>query len=113
MLLNAFSLNMLENLSSDVSFSQLYSAEEAKVLLMCLAEEAGSAGIIDSAVGDAYDAAIYALILGIPVPIKRVNVTLKKGDRFVVGQYIGPRLEEGATSLPEGAVIKWVAGKVA
>jgi hypothetical protein len=42
----------------------------------------------------------------------RVNVSLKPGDAAIVGQYIGPRLPEGATTLPEGATIKWLLTEV-
>ena len=37
----------------------------------------------------------------------RITVTLHKGDTVMIGQYSGPRLEEGATTLPPGATIKW------
>ena len=65
---------------------------------------------IISAVGHANTAAVFASILGIPVKANRVNVKLKsgpEGDVALIGQYIGPRLEEGATELPEGARIEW------
>ena len=35
-------------------------------------------------------------------------VALKEGDVALVGQYSGPRLPEGATTLLEGATIKWM-----
>jgi hypothetical protein len=34
-------------------------------------------------------------------------VKLNQGTRLLVGQYDGPRLPEGATSLPEGATLTW------
>lgn len=37
----------------------------------------------------------------------RVNVALEMGDTLYVAQYVGPRLEEGATALPDGAGIDW------
>jgi hypothetical protein len=46
-----------------------------------------------------------ATLLG--VPFNRASVTLNKGDMLVVAQYSGPRLEEGATVLPEGAEFRW------
>lgn len=60
-----------------------------------------------SCVGHASTAAVFSDTLGIEVPHNRVNVNLTPGDALIVGQYTGPRLEEGATTLPEGAVIKW------
>jgi hypothetical protein len=40
--------------------------------------------------------------------MNRANVSLAAGDRVLVGQYSGPRLPEGTTTLPEGATIKWL-----
>lgn len=37
----------------------------------------------------------------------RVSVRLESGDDLVLCQYVGPRLPEGATTLPEGAEIRW------
>ena len=62
---------------------------------------------IISAVGHANTAAVFSGILGIPVEANRTNVKLKHGDVALIGQYIGPRLDEGATKLPEGARIEW------
>jgi hypothetical protein len=62
---------------------------------------------IVSAVGHADTAVIFAHILGRPIAVNRVNVKLGKFDMLLVGQYIGPRLPEGATTLPEGARIEW------
>ena len=41
---------------------------------------------------------------------KRVSTRLHNGDELLVAQYMGPRLPEGARTLPEGADIKfwWV-----
>lgn len=41
------------------------------------------------------------------VPMNRVNTRLQSGDILYVAQYIGDRLPEGVTTLPEGAVIKF------
>lgn len=38
---------------------------------------------------------------------ERSNVRLNFGDSAIIAQYVGPRLKEGATSLPEGAEIKY------
>jgi hypothetical protein len=63
-------------------------------------------GII-SCVGHADVASVMSKILTVRVPFNRISVSLKEGDTLIVGQYVGPRLPEGATRLPEGAVIKW------
>ena len=95
-LLNAFSLNMLAG-NADVHVREV-SLDTARNL----------AKVCTSAVGHADTAAVFADVLGVPVPCNRVSVALKEGDVALVGQYSGPRLPEGATSLPEGAAIKWL-----
>ena len=95
-LLNAFSLNMLAG-NADVHVREV-SLDTARNL----------AKIATSAVGHADTAAVFADVLGVPVPTNRVSVTLEDGDTALVGQYSGPRLPEGASKLPEGATIKWV-----
>lgn len=59
-----------------------------------------------SAIGHADTAAVLADILGVTVPTNRVTLPLDQeaGD-VVVAQYNGPRLPEGATTLPAGATI--------
>ncbi len=61
-----------------------------------------------SAVGHADTANVFSNVLGVDVPANRVNVVLKKDDKALVGQYVGPRLPEGCSTLPEGATIKWL-----
>lgn len=95
-LLNAFSLNMLSG-NADLHVRQV-SLDVARNL----------AKTATSAVGHADTAAVFADVLGIDVPTNRVSVTLGDGDTALVGQYSGSRLAEGATTLPEGAAIKWV-----
>ena len=95
-LLNAFSLNMLAG-NADIHVREV-SLDTARNL----------AKIATSAVGHADTAAVFADVLGVPVPCNRVSVSLDHCATALVGQYSGPRLPEGATSLPEGAAIKWV-----
>ena len=95
-ILNAFSLNMLVG-NADIVVREV-SLETARNL----------AKVCTSAVGHADTAAVFADVLGVPVACNRVSVTLRHGDTALVGQYSGPRLPEGATSLPEGATIKWM-----
>ena len=96
-LLNAFSLNMLSAFPASASFREV-SLGEARELL---------AQGFDSAVGHAETAAVFSEQLGVAVPAQRVTVALTKGESALVGQYRGPRLPEGATTLPEGASIRW------
>ena len=74
------------------------SQEEAKTL----------AAAAVSAVGHADTANVFSGVLGVNVPANRATVILKKDETALVGQYIGPRLPEGALALPEGATIKWL-----
>lgn len=97
-LVNAFSANMLAEFPASVKFVEK-TLDEAKALL--------AAGFI-SAVGHADTASVFADVLSLGVETKRVTLTLKKGDVAIVGQYRGPRLEEGAKHLPEGATIQWL-----
>ena len=60
-----------------------------------------------SCVGHVDIAAVLSGIIGCTVTVNRINVLLKPGDMLIVGQYVGPRLVEGATLLPEGANIDW------
>lgn len=50
----------------------------------------------------------FGELLGLPVLVNRITVTMKPGDRAVLGQYSGPSLPEGVTCLPPGASIKWI-----
>lgn len=106
-LLNAFSANMLTDFPVSIRFAEI-TAAEARLRLMCAAEADGEAECIRSAVGHADTAAVFGEVLNVPVPCRRETVTLQRGQRAIIGQYSGPRLPEGATSLPEGASIKWL-----
>ena len=95
-LLNAFSLNMLDS-NANVIVRQVTQKVAASLAAHCT-----------SAVGHADTAAVFSNVLGVEIPCNRATVALKDGDVALVGQYSGPRLAEGATTLPEGAAIKWV-----
>ena len=97
-LLNAFSLNMVEGFPSTIHVEEV-GLEGARDSL---------ADGFESAVGHADTAAVFESQLGMEVPANRVKVVLGKGDTALVGQYRGPRLPEGATTLPEGATIQWL-----
>lgn len=61
-----------------------------------------------SVIGHADTARVVSGILGREIPANRVNVALEDDDILYVAQYKGPRLEEGATKLPEGATLEFV-----
>ena len=99
-ILNAFSLNMIVG-NADVVVREVSQKVAAILADACV-----------SAVGHADTAAVFSSVLGVEIPCNRVTVALKEGDVALVGQYSGPRLVEGATSLPEGATIKWLVVRV-
>ena len=102
-LANAFSLNML---------SSGYNVFEI-IVSRVFASEAGEAAVgATSVVGHPDTAAVFAGLLGREVACNRASVTLASGDEVLVGQYSGPRLPEGATSLPERARIDWLLVKI-
>lgn len=107
-LLNAFSANMIAEFPVNIRFTEI-TAAEARLVLMCAAEDSGEAECIRSAVGHSDTAAVFSAALNVPVPCRRETVTMARGQQAIVGQYSGPRLPEGATTLPEGASIKWLA----
>lgn len=94
-LCNAFSLNMMApQLWSAVRFEAVRE-EQARVMAACA----------QSAVGHEATARLLTARFGFEVPCVRSTLELVVGDMCVVAQYKGPRLEEGATSLPEGATL--------
>ena len=85
-LLNAFSLQMLSEFPSQVTFEEVDSLPEG----------------LTSAVGHADTAAVLG------VDCNRVNVNLSKGDVAYVAQLQGGRLPEGSTTLPDGFTFKFI-----
>lgn len=108
-LLNDFSAGMLSSFPCSIDLMEI-SAYEARTHLWCDADvdTDGEADLIASAVGHADTAGLFGELLGFPVPVNQITVTMKPGDRAVLGQYSGPSLPEGATCLPPGASIKWI-----
>jgi hypothetical protein len=97
---NAFSINMLSPTEHEVHFIPL-SRERA-------AEYLRDSKTWHSAVGHADAAAVFSNDIGITIPANRATIDLiPNKTRLLVGQYMGPRLPEGATTLPEGAEIRW------
>lgn len=99
---NAFSGNMLDlaEMPVNVMFSKV-DVETVKNI-----------DNLESCIGHVDTAAVVSDVLGKKVDANRVTVTLKKGDCMIIAQYIGPRLTEGTTKLPEGARIEFLFAKV-
>ena len=105
-LANALSLGMLDCLiNGPVKL-------ECTQLSWHAAEEWAGIHTWESIVGHADTALLFTSMLGHDVQARRVSTSLVPGDTVLVGQYHGPRLPEGATSLPEGANIRWILVEV-
>lgn len=97
-LANALSLNMLASLAGgNLRYTEIPLAGAKQLAAQCT-----------SAVGHPDTAKVFSSVLGQEVACNRATVSLQRGDTLLVGQYTGPRLPEGATTLPEGAKITWV-----
>lgn len=98
-LLNAFSINMFEVFPASL-FVKKISLGEVLTLFRT--------NSMESYVGHSETAALFSAQLGgITIATNRATIHLQKGESAVVGQYRGPRLPEGATTLPIGATIEW------
>ena len=104
---NAFSLNMLD---LEVGITDLQICPASPDVIRQEIEEEGG---FTSVVGHADTAAIFSSILGMDVPCNRATFMLGEDHVLFVGQYKGPRLPEGATSLPEGARVAWAMVTIA
>lgn len=94
---NAFSISMLPDSGGMVLFAPLALAYASHLM---------SDGFI-SAVGHADTAALMSAELGVSVPVDRASIILQPEDAVIIAQYVGPRLPEGTTRLPEGAAFRW------
>lgn len=110
LILNAFSINMFNDdmKNNVVSFDKTGTHWIKKLVI-----EATKEGVeIVNGIGHKETCSIIMDMLlpevTIPLPTSdRPNVVLEKDDIVAVAQYRGPRLLEGATSLPEGAMLEW------
>lgn len=100
---NAFSLSMLDIDSEGIMPT---SVEVAKVSAATVAEAFKNGA--KSCVGHADTAKLFSGILETEVSMNRESIKLGLHDVLYVGQYTGPRLPEGSTTLPEGAAINWI-----
>lgn len=91
-LVNAFSIQMLQK-GGLVRFEEIDAAEVPADVV--------------SAIGHADTAAVLSQVLGFPVAMNRISVTLDNETELFVAQLVGGRLPEGATTLPEGFSFKF------
>lgn len=102
-LTNAFSLNMLGHVAeANVHVRHVSKAFVVEDLAECI--ENGAEYRI--AIGHADTAALVGQdLVGAPFTFNRETVVMDDDTILYVAQYIGPRLPEGTTVLPEGATI--------
>jgi hypothetical protein len=93
---NAFSLNMI---GMDIAMVDVRITDLPMDLVV---EELLEDGFT-SAIGHQDTAVILSGMMGIDVPMNRINISLGRNDELYVAQYTGPRLDEGTTVLPDGA----------
>lgn len=109
-LTNSFSLGMLPEGASPVVTS--LTLNDVRDMIVDYGEESrrdyNPQLRAKSIIGHDDIAGIVNIMLGISVPANRETVSLRCGDVLFVAQYVGPRLPEGCTTLPEGASIKWL-----
>ena len=103
---NAFSLSMLDRTEQTDQVWHRY-PKPCENPIEFLAQADFYNVKIHSVVGHADTAALFSKILGREIATNRESVKLVRGDILLIGQYIGPRLPEGATELPENATIEW------
>ena len=96
LLCNAFSLNMMSSMTSTIETQELTIPEVKKAL--------GEG--YESAMGHSTE--LVSALLGMDIPVNRSNNKIQNGESILVAQYVGPRLPEGATELPEGATLKFI-----
>ena len=92
---NSFSLNMLKIFPSELKICEVSSSYVQLRDWISIVGHADTAALIEN-------------LLERKVKFNRATVALESGDTVLVAQYIGPRLQEGMTQLPEGASIKFI-----
>lgn len=96
---NAFSFNMF-NFVPEVLVQTELTVQEASNFL--------KKEVFESVFGHADSAKLVSDMLDVEIVFNRSNQKFSYGDKILVIQYNGPRLPEGATSLPEGAGFKFI-----
>lgn len=110
-IVNAFSVNML-TVPPEHEVPVTFDRQDPDDIVAA-AKEAAEDGNLISAVGHADTAALLSDMLGVQIRPARIDIKLghneAAGEYKVVwlAQYKGPRLPEGAKTLPEGATIEW------
>ncbi len=108
LLTNAFSFNMIPQMTQSMAIT-------ATPITVAQAREIFEQEGLVSAVGHETTAALLSDVLGMPVPAQRTTVRFDDdcSSSLIVAQYVGLRLNEGATVLPEGPRIIWILVRIA
>lgn len=93
---NAFSLKMLSSFAANIRTEELTVPQVKETL-----SEGFQSGM-------GHSTELVSEILGMDIPMNRTNDKIQDGESVLVAQYVGPRLPEGATELPEGATLKFI-----
>lgn len=106
---NAFSLNMVKELVPPNIPNGAWSKDGEVGLAISIKEISADKVPADavSVIGHADTAKVLSSVLGRDIAFNRISYTAEHGDRIYIAQYIGPRLPEGATELPEGAMFRF------
>lgn len=100
-LCNAFSLQMLDlDCANKVHIRPLSQTETAVILRLRKGFE--------SAIGHESTADVLSNKLKLEVKTNRANIKLDGDTELIVAQFVGGRLPEGATTLPDNMQIKFV-----
>lgn len=83
-------------------------SKPATVTVVPVTKREVAASGFESVVGHQDTANVLTTLLGVEVPMQRVSVRLESSDVLYVAQVTGGRLPEGATSLPEGMMLKFL-----
>lgn len=94
-LCNAFSLAMVKAFPANIT------------VVETTAEEVSATEFISN-IGHADSAELMSGLLGKTVAMNRISLQLADGDVLFICQYVGPRLPEGTTRLPDDVTFKWL-----
>lgn len=106
---NAFSMNMLSKWRvKDAATETDIKVQPIADPVEWLSAHEIAHGVAQSVVWHEETVDLFSRILQRKVVFNRTTLELTSDDFLLVGQYTGPRLEEGATELPQGAEINWI-----